>query len=433
MRTRRRRKGSAWAGLTLCAIVVSLGLSGAWTENFASPDAAPAIAPSYVILGLSPFASGLSQPVGITHAGPGDDRHFVIEQAGTIDIVTPQGAVLPDPFLDISDRVDSSSSEVGLLGLIFDPDYATNGYFYVNYIHTADVRRTRISRFSVSDNPNVADSGSEDILLTVEQPYANHNAGDMHFGPDGYLYIPLGDGGSGGDPLDNAQNLALLLGKISRIDVHSGPGNPPDCKGNGTGDYTVPNDNPLSDGTGGVCDEIWASGLRNPWRSSFDRLTGDLLVADVGQSNWEEIDIQPAGSPGGENYGWRCYEGNHAFNTTGCDPIDTYTFPVFEYSHTDGCSVTGGYVYRGSQYPALAGRYLFTDYCSGIFWDLAFVDGGWQATKHTNLAAFGYVAFGEDAQGELYVVNRTSGTVSTLSAVAATVRVYLPLVAKNGG
>jgi glucose/arabinose dehydrogenase len=401
----------------------------------ASPNTDPAIAPSYVILGLSLFASGFSQPVGITHAGPGDDRLFVVEQAGTIDIVTPQGAVLPDPFLDISDRVDSSSSEQGLLGLAFDPDYATNGYFYVNYTLSTALRatRTRISRFSVSDDPNVADSTSEDILLTVEQPYANHNAGDMHFGPDGYLYIPLGDGGSGGDPDGNAQNPALLLGKISRIDVHSGPGSPPDCPGIVSGNYTVPSDNPLSDGPGGACDEIWASGLRNPWRSSFDRLTGDLIVADVGQSDWEEIDVQPAGSPGGENYGWRCYEGNHAFNTTDCGPIDTYTFPVFEYSHTDGCSVTGGYVYRGSQYPTLAGRYLFTDFCSGIFWDLAFVDGGWQATKHTNLAAFGYVAFGEDAQGELYVVNRASGTISTLSATVPAARVYLPLVSKNGG
>ena len=431
MRSKRKRKVTAWASLILCAIAVSLG--GAWTENLASPDTATAIAPSYVFLGLSSFASGFSQPVGITHASPGDDRLFVVEQAGTIDIVTAQGVVLPDPFLNIIDRVDSSSNEQGLLGLTFDPDYATNGYFYVNYTHTtAGVTSTRISRFSVSDNPNVADSGTEDILLTVEQPYSNHNAGDMHFGPDGYLYIPMGDGGSGGDPDDNAQNSALLLGKVSRIDVHSGPGSPPDCQGIGSGDYTIPNGNPLTDGPGGVCDEIWAIGLRNPWRSSFDRLTGDLYIADVGQNDWEEIDVQPVGSPGGENYGWRCYEGNHTFNPAGCGPVDTYTFPVFEYSHTDGCSVTGGYVYRGNQYPALVGRYVFTDYCSGIFWDLAFVDGRWQATKHTNLAAFGYVAFGEDAQGELYVVNRASGTVSTLSAAAA-IPVYLPLVTRNGG
>jgi hypothetical protein len=171
-------------------------------------------------------------------------------------------------------------------------------------------------------------------------------------------------------------------------------------------------------------------GLRNPWRSSFDRLTGDLFIGDVGQNDWEEIDVQPASSAGGENYGWRCYEGNHPYNTAGCGPIDDYTFPVFEYSHTDGCSVTGGYVYRGSRYPAMYGRYLLADYCSGNFWDLAFVDGGWQATQHTDLAAFGYVAFGEDAQGELYVANRATGTVYAVEENGSGARVYLPLVTR---
>jgi uncharacterized repeat protein (TIGR01451 family) len=416
MRSERISRGIPWAIPVLCTMVVSLALGGAWVEGLASPGTAPATAPADVLdLGLSPFATGFSQPVGITHTSPGDDRLFVVEQAGTIWIVSPEGVVLPVPFLDITGRVDASSNEEGLLGLAFHPDYATNGYFYVNYTNTtADVRRTRISRFSVTGDPNVADPASEDILLTVEQPYANHNAGDIHFGPDGYLYIPLGDGGSAGDPDDNAQDLGLLLGKISRIDVDATSGNPPDCPGIGSGHYTVPGDNPLSDGPGGVCDEIWAAGLRNPWRSSFDRLTGDLYIADVGQNDWEEVDVQPAASTGGENYGWRCYEGDHPYNTAGCGPIGNYTFPVFEYSHADGCSITGGYVYRGSRYPAMYGRYLLADYCSGNFWDLAPVDGSWQVTMHTNLVAFGYVAFGEDAQGELYVVNRASGTIYTL-------------------
>ncbi len=432
MRSSQRSKGTLWTILAFCAIAGSLALGGIWIVIQASAGSSPAETPTPVLnLDLSTFATGFSQPVGITHASPGDDRLYVIEQAGTIKIVSAEGVVLPVPFLDITDRVDSSSTEEGLLGLAFHPEYATNGYFYVNYTNTtAEIRRTRISRFSITGDPNIADPESEDILLTVDQPYANHNAGDIQFGPDGYLYIPLGDGGSAGDPEDNAQNLALLLGKISRIDVDASPGSTPDCPGTGSGHYTVPDSNPLSDGPGGVCDEVWAIGLRNPWRSSFDRLTGDLTIGDVGQNDWEEIDLQPADSTGGENYGWRCYEGNHPYNTTACGPIDDYTFPIMEYSHTDGCSVIGGYVYRGSRYLTMYGRYLLADYCSGTFWDLALVDGDWQATQHTNLAAFGYVAFGEDAQGELYVVNRTTGTVYALEESSPKARVYLPLVTR---
>ncbi len=254
-----------------------------------------------------------------------------------------------------------------------------------------------VRRFSVTADLNVADPASEDILLTVGQPFSNHNAGAINFGPDGYLYVPLGDGGSGSDPFDLGQSPTTILGKITRIDVDSGPGSAPDCSGVGSGNYTVPASNPLVDGAGGTCDEIWALGLRNPWRSSFDRLTGDLWIGDVGQLTWEEVDRQPAASAGGENYGWRCYEGNHPFNLAGCGPIGSYDFPVFEYAHSgNGCSVTGGYVYRGSQFPTLAGRYLLADYCTGNFWDLApSRRGGYTATRHTELAAFGYVAFGE--------------------------------------
>ena len=361
-------------------------------------------------LQLAPFASGLNQPVGIVSNG--DRRLFVLEKKGVIKIVQADGNVEPAPFLDISERVDSSASETGLLGLAFHPDYFANGAFYLNYTNlTDDIRRTRISRFSVTADPNVADPNSEEILLTVVQPASNHNAGHIMFGPDGFLYIPLGDGGGSGRTV--AQDMTSPLGKILRIDVNSGAGLAPDCQGDGTGNYTVPNSNPLTDGPGDTCDEIWASGLRNPWRSSFDKKTGDLFIGDVGQNTWEEIDTQPAASPGGENYGWPCYEASAPFNTGNCGPVETYTFPIFEYSHTaGGCSVTGGAVYRGSRYPAMAGRYLLADFCSGHFWDLVPGSSDWTATRHDNVGnAYSIVAFGEACDGELYVANIGNGQI----------------------
>jgi glucose/arabinose dehydrogenase len=369
---------------------------------------------------LVPFASGLVSPVGVYNAGPGDDRLFVIELAGKIRIVQPNGTVVTTPFLDITARVDSNEGEEGLLGLAFHPSYATNGFFYVNYTNTTNnVRRTRISRFSVMvGDTSAADPNSEVILMTVVQPASNHNAGDLHFGPDGLLYIPLGDGGGAGDLSNNAQNMGLLLGKVVRVDVDSGAGSAPDCVGLGMGQYRIPASNPFI-GAPGVCDEIWAVGLRNPFRSSFDRLTGDFYIADVGQGDWEEIDFQPAGAVGGQNYGWRCFEGNHSFNASGCGPDAAYTFPVFEYSHGGGsCSVIGGYVYRGTLFPALVGRYVFTDLCSGNFWDMIRDGAGvWRVALHTNLAQFGYVSFGEDANGEIYVVHQGNGTLSRLQGM----------------
>lgn len=362
-------------------------------------------------LALQPFASGISG--GVSLASAGDDRLFAVQRVGIIRVVQANGTVLPTPFLNITDRVDSSSNEEGLLGLTFHPDYANNGYFYVNYTNTTSgTRRTRISRFSVTGDPNVADPASENILLTVNQPDWNHNAGDIHFGPDGYLYIPLGDGGGGGDTSNNAQNPLLLLGKVTRIDVDDTTGLAPDCVGVGSGDYSIPADNPFG-GNPGYCDEIWAIGLRNPWRSSFDSFTGDLFIGDVGQGAWEEIDFQPAGTGAGLNYGWRCYEGNHAYNTSGCGPMGNYTFPIFEFSHSGGhCSVIGGYVYRGSQYPNMVGHYLLTDYCSGYFWDIVSDgQGGWNVTTHTNLATFGYAAFGQTTNGELYLMNNSNGQI----------------------
>jgi glucose/arabinose dehydrogenase len=410
------RQGIATVLFVACLIAGALSLStfigSASSSNSIIVRAAP------LQLGLVEFASGLNQPLGLVNAGPNDNRLFVYEKAGRIKIIQPTGQILATPFLSITGRVESTGNEQGLLGLTFHPNYTSNGYFYVNYTHTSgSTTYTRISRFKVSaSNPNVADPNSENVLLTVVQPYRNHNAGDIHFGPDGYLYIPLGDGGSADDPHRNGQNLTTLLGKMSRIDVDASSGTPPDCKGLGTGGYTVPPTNPLVNGAGGNCDEIWAIGLRNPWRFNFDRLTGDMYIGDVGQREWEEVDFQPAGAAGGRNYGWSCYEGNHPFNTTGCSDISNYTFPIFEYYQKDNsnCSVIAGYVYRGSKYPAMYGRFLLTDYCSGYFWDLMQVNGQWQATQYTNLQGFGRVAFGEDAQGELYVVDMSANKIHKL-------------------
>jgi glucose/arabinose dehydrogenase len=378
---------------------------------------------SGISLRLENYVAGFNRPVGIANAG--DMRLFVLEQAGRIRIIHEDGSVQANPFLDIRNRVDDSGPEKGLLGLAFHPHYFENGHFYVNYTaRSSGVLRTRISRFSVSANPDIADASSEKILLTVDQPYANHNAGRIAFGPDGYLYIPLGDGGSGGDPGNYAQDETTLLGKISRIDVDSLSGGPSDCKGFGTGEYTVPNDNPLVS-QGGACDEIWASGLRNPWQSTFDLLTGDLYIADVGQSKVEEVNFQPAASAGGENYGWRCYEGDQTYNAAGCGAPDTYTFPIFAYQRPSGygdCSVTGGYVYRGQTYSALYGRYFLTDYCSGRFWDLQRQpDGNWQSTAHADVfppdadTSFGNASFGQRCDGELFVANVEQGKIFALT------------------
>jgi glucose/arabinose dehydrogenase len=420
--------------LSLTALVI--GLSVILMLSYTRPGAAaPQAAPTPLSLSLIPFVtSGLTEPLSLANAG--DERLFVVEKDGRIKIVAPTGNVVVPPFLDINGRVDSSDSEEGLLGLAFHPNYEDNGFFYVNYTHTpaGGSRRTRISRFSVTTDTNLADPNSEEILLTVNQPAQNHNAGDIHFGPDGYLYIPLGDGGGSGYFNANAQSTTLLLGKIVRIDVDASlSGAAPDCQGSGSGSYTIPGSNPFIDGPGGACDEIWATGLRNPWRSSFDRLTGDFYIGDVGQNVWEEVDFQPAGSGGGENYGWNCYEAStpNPDTTSSCQPI-SYTLPIFEYNQSgNGCSITGGYVYRGSNYAIMYGRYLLADYCTGNFWDLARDGNSWIATKHTNLTRFGYVAFGQDQHGELYVANINNNTIYRLVEFSPTQSYFLPLILKQ--
>jgi glucose/arabinose dehydrogenase len=360
---------------------------------------------------LVPLISGLNSPVAVRHAGDGRGRLFIVEQAGVIRIWDGTGLV-PTPFLNISSIVDSEYNEQGLLGLAFHPNYASNGYFYVNYTYDpgAGLDRTRIARYSVSaGNPDVADT-AETVILEIEQDFSNHNGGDIHFGPDGYLYICMGDGGSGGDPNDRAQDRTKLLGKMLRIDVDGAT-----RKGRGfiekcglVQNYDIPVDNPFV-GDGNACDEIWAYGMRNPWRFSFDRQTGALFIGDVGQELWEEIDFQPAASSGGENYGWRCYEGTHEYNLTGCS--GPFVDPILEYSQASGgCSVTGGYSYRGHGIAGFGGTYVYGDYCSGKIW-FALPAGGWSAVLWDD-TSLGISTFGEDEDGEIYVADLFGGTVS---------------------
>ena len=354
---------------------------------------------------LEPFADGFTRPVAISHGG--DSRLFVVEQEGRIVVVDSSGHRNPEPFLDIVQKVTSIGNEQGLLGLAFHPDYAQNGYFFVNYTDVDG--NTAVSRFSVSDSDAArADTGSEIRILQIEQPFQNHNGGDLKFGPDGYLYISSGDGGSGGDPGNRAQDSTVLLGKILRINV------------DGNDAYTIPEDNPFI-GDESAMDEIWALGLRNPWRISFDRQTGDLWIADVGQQEIEEINFQPAESTGGENYGWRCYEGSNPYNTEGCLESDLYVFPVHEYAHNPGgfCSVTGGFVYRGEQYPSLEGHYFFADLCRSRIWSLQDSPGNWILSDYGHFQDNTFSTFGEDVNGELFVAALSSGTIYRITADAA--------------
>lgn len=355
-------------------------------------------------LDLHQIASGLSQPVDIAHAG--DSRLFVVEKFGKIRLIK-NGTLQTTSYLDISGRVSAGAgnAETGLLGLAFHPNYRLNGYLYVNYTASGPLR-TRISRFTVSSgNPDWVDPNSELILVEFSQPFGNHNGGALRFGPDGYLYIGSGDGGSGGDPLNKGQTNNTLLGKILRINIDKTGGNPPECSINEEANYTIPADNPFVGSEENVCDEIWSTGLRNPWRMSFDRLTGDFWIADVGQNRYEEINFAPANSSGGENYGWRCYEGFSPFNTAGCGAASNYVSPVHVTDHTQGeCSITGGAVYRGRAYPGLNGHYFFSDFCNDTIRSISGAPDDLVVTRwrHPD-GGSGPATFGEDINGELYI------------------------------
>ncbi|MGQ9765994.1 MAG: PQQ-dependent sugar dehydrogenase [Anaerolineae bacterium] len=368
-----------------------------------APQATPAQPPSPPLdtlrLALRPVVVGLRNPLYVTHAGDGSGRLFVVEQAGIIRVVA-DGRPANVPFLDIRDRVGSNAPEQGLLGLAFAPDYPSSRYFYVNY--TDRRGDTVISRFVVTADPGVADPRSESLVLKIPQPAANHNGGMLLFGPDGYLWVGTGDGGAANDRFGNGQNPSTLLGKMLRLDVTSDRAVP----------YQVPADNPWVQAdwnSRDMRDEVWAVGLRNPWRYSFDRATGDLWIADVGQNLYEEVHYVPAGSPGGLNFGWPIMEGTHCFpETAACDHAGL-EIPVVDYAHAgNGCSITGGYVYRGAASPALAGIYLYGDYCSGKIWGLAREGDGWRSALLLE-SGLNISSFGEDEAGELYVVDLRGG------------------------
>mgnify|MGYP003328768156 FL=1 len=333
-------------------------------------------------------AEGFNRPLLVANAGDGSGRLFIVEQDGAIQVIAENQA-LNTPFLNIGGRVLSEGNEQGLLGLAFHPNYEDNGYFYVNY--TDNNGDTVVARYSVSADANVADVDSEQIILQVDQPYGNHNGGHIEFGPDGYLYISLGDGGSGDDPGNNGQNPDTLLGSILRIDVDGGD------------PYAIPADNPFANGGGAP--EIWFYGLRNPWRFTFDSETGDIYIADVGQNQYEEINFLPGGIAGGANFGWRYREGAHAYIGSppeGLSLID----PVAEYQHPVGCSVTGGVVYRGNNLPEWNGVYLYGDFCTGVMFGLAQgSDGVWNNQEIYRLP-INITSFGADESGEIYVLDR---------------------------
>jgi glucose/arabinose dehydrogenase len=410
-----------------------------WLPVFLLVVALPAPAAAGGTIEINPIVtSNLDAPLAARHAGDGSGRLFIVEQEGVIKI-WDGSQLLATPFLDIRDDIGGpvlAGGEQGLLGLDFDPDYENNGFFYVSYNFNPPgpnpdncqgdpaASLTRVARYSVTGNPNIADPGSESVIIAVVQDFSNHNGGNILFGPDGFLYIGRGDGGSGGDPCENAQDPLALNGKMLRIDVSGstfGGGRltrgSEDC--GLVGNYAIPPDNPFASDADGTCNEIWALGLRNPWRWSFDRQTGDLFIGDVGQENWEEVDFEPASSPGGSNWGWDCYEANASFEPAGCGPAGDYDFPILDYSSggvgspdcpnsSGNCAVTGGYRYRGLRAPSLAGTYILGDNCSGRVYFATESGGNWTCTEFANTTFF-ITSFGEDQEGEVYLVDGGGG------------------------
>ena len=373
-------------------------ISGCANMITPQPKQTPITDGSAVGLRLQPVAAGLAFPTSITHAKDGSNRLFITEQRGTVRVVR-SGKMSPDYFLDITAQV-RCCGEQGLLSIAFHPDFTANGDFFVDY--TDRDGDTVIARYHVLPEGDKADEHSQKIILKIKQPTPIHNGGQLQFGPDGYLYIGTGDGGSfseggdgsGNDPENHAQRLDTLLGKILRIDLdHGDP-------------YAIPPDNPYAH-IAGARKEIWASGLKNPWRFAFDRMTGDLYISDVGRDRWEEIDVQPHDSTGGENYGWRLMEGPACFYLShDCNPDGALTLPAIQFSHSRGCAVIGGYAYRGKDMPALAGNYLYADFCTGKIWGAERgKDDAWSSRLLLD-SDYMITSFGEDDEGELYITHR---------------------------
>lgn len=342
-------------------------------------------------ISLLPYAGGLIQPTDVQSAGDGSGRLFVAERGGTIRIVR-NGAVLAVPFLDISSLVTTSGSEQGLLGIAFPPSFSSSRRFYVNYTRVSD-GATVVARYTVSSsNTDRADPTTARVIFTQPQPYSNHNGGQITFGPDGFLYIGMGDGGSGGDPQGNAQNSGVLLGKLLRIDTEGGAST-----------YAIPAGNPYGN-------EVWALGLRNPWKFSFDRGSDALYIADVGQDSYEEVNYVSSYATAGVNYGWNIMEGSHCYGADSCNRSGL-TLPVKEYENSgDDCSVTGGYVYRGNVYSSMRGFYFFGDYCSGRIRAIKREDSEWQSSVLMD-TSLNISTFGLDEQGELYVAGYSTGNL----------------------
>lgn len=386
--------------LLLACLLASLPPASALAAELSQTGKAPAADQTgpAVTIATTLIAGSLERPVYVTAAPADRARLFIIEKRGRIRIYK-NGGLLPTSFLDVSALV-SYGNEEGLLSMAFHPNYASNGYFYIYYVNLSG--NLQIVRYSVSANPDVANAASALTIITIAHPTnSNHNGGQLQFGPDGYLYLGTGDGGSGGDPPNNAQNTGVLLGKMLRLDVDGGT------------PYAIPPTNPFV-GAGNPLDEIWDLGTRNPWRFSFDRLTHDLWIGDVGQGDWEEVDLEPAGSAGGVNYGWRCMEGNAQYNFSGNCSTLTLTPPVHVYSHGNGCSISGGYRFRGSPNSSFFGQYFFADYCGGSqARSLTFDGSTWTAANHTLTPPAGrsiafLSSFGQDAIGDLYIVTDCS-------------------------
>jgi glucose/arabinose dehydrogenase len=383
-------------------------------------DRSPALATGGIeatIIRFELFSSGFGLITSIEFTA--DGRLYVSDTIGRIRTVETDGTINPTLFLDLQGQV-GSSGEQALTGFVLDPDFENNGVFYVNYTSPQGI--TNLSRFhTMPGDPNQADPNSEEVLLAVVQPSVIHNGAGMVFGPDGYLYYGLGDGGYFGDPDNNGQNGNTYLGAILRLDV------------NGAFPYEIPPDNPFV-GDPNVLDEIWAMGLRNPWRFQFDSMTDDLYITDVGSGSWEEVDFEAAGSGGGFNYGWRCYEAFLPHNLTGCEPPETYTFPVHAHSHSQSsiCAIIGGYVYRGDLFPMIEGHFLFADLCSGRIWGLLRQpDSSFAVAATGKLSDSKFTAFGQDPDGELMIAAFTKIYRISAETVKLDFQMYLPIFVRN--